>query len=81
MLVSDFRATTATIPTVIIIRTDITGRTTGITDIDIIVITIPIIIGVSSIGIANQAGSNSSQPGFVSGSSVKKLQGIVSLFP
>jgi hypothetical protein len=43
VLVSDFRATTATIPTVIIIRTDITDRTTGITDIGIIVIIIPII--------------------------------------
>jgi len=52
VLVSDFRATMATIPTGIIIRTDITGRTTGITDIDIIVIIIPIIIGVSLIGIA-----------------------------
>jgi hypothetical protein len=50
VLVSDFRATTATIPTVIITRTDITDRTTGITDIDIIII--PIIIGVSLIGIA-----------------------------
>ena len=52
VLVLDFRATTATIPTVIIIRTDIIDRTTGITDIDIIVITVPIIIGVSSIGLA-----------------------------
>ena len=52
VLVLDFRATTATIPTVNIIRTDIIDRTTGITDIDIIVITVPIIIGVSSIGLA-----------------------------
>ena len=52
VLASDFRATMATIPTVIIIRTDIIDRTTGITDIDIIVIIIPIIIGVSLIGIA-----------------------------
>lgn len=44
VLVSDFRATTDTTPTDIIART-ITDRTTGITDIGIIVIIILIIIG------------------------------------
>jgi hypothetical protein len=52
VLVSDFRATTATIPMVIIIHTDITDGSTGITDINIIVIIIPIIVGVSLIVIA-----------------------------
>ena len=51
LLVSDFRATTDTTPTDIIART-ITDRTTGITDIGIIVIIIPIIIGASLIRIA-----------------------------
>ena len=46
VLVSGFRATTDTT------RTDIIARTTGITDIGIIVIILPIIIGASLIRIA-----------------------------
>jgi hypothetical protein len=58
---------------VIIIRTNIMARTTGITEIGITVIIIPIIIGASLIRRAKSAGSNSSQPDFFSGSSVKKF--------